>query len=148
MKKGDGMKYSFGLLKPDCLRRGIEKEILAEIEASGLKIIAIKRLRLTKKEIDVIWAPCVKEDFYEELLKFSTSGDCIVFIVKGDNAINKLSNLVGHWDRRQAEKHTIRHRYGTSPMENIIHSSATQGDFWKEVLLFFTKAELNRLLIK
>lgn len=140
------MNYSFGLLKPDCLKRGLEKKILAEIETIGLRIIAVKRVRLTKKEVDAIWSSCIRENFYEEFLKFSTSGDCIVFIAKGDDAIVKLSNFVGHWDPKRAKKHTIRHRYGTSAMENVIHSSATKEAFWKEVSLFFTKAELSRLL--
>lgn len=140
------MNYSLGLFKPDCLKRGIEKEVLAEIEAAGLKLVAIKRVRLTKKEIDIIWAPCLKEDFYEELLKFSLSGDCIVFIVKGNNAIARLSDLVGHYDPVQAEKHTIRHRFGRSVMENVTHSAETKEAFWKEVSLFFTRSELNRLL--
>ena len=67
------MNYSFGLLKPDCLKRGIEKEVLTAIESVGLEIVAIKRVRLTKKEVDVIWAPCLKEDFYNDLLEFSLS---------------------------------------------------------------------------
>jgi len=140
------MNYSFGLLKPDCLKRGIEKEILAVIEASGLEIVATKRVRLTKGKVDIIWNLC-NEDFYEEFLKFSLSGDCMVFIVKGDNAIARLSDLVGHWDPVRAEKHTIRHQYGISAMENIIHSSSTEEMFWKEVSLFFTCSELKRLLV-
>lgn len=141
-----GMKYSVGLLKPDCLKRGIEKEVIEAIEAVGLKIVAIKRVRLTKKEVDVIWASCLTENFYEELLKFSLSGDCIVFIAKGDDAVTRLNNLVGHREPIRAEKDTIRHRFGRSVLENVIHSTATEETFWKEVSLFFTNAELNRLL--
>lgn len=133
------MNYSFGLLKPDCLKRGIQKEILKEIESIGLEIVAIRRIRLTKKEVDIIWTPCTKEDFYEEFLKFSLSGDCIVFIVRGDNAIDILNDLVGHYNPEKAEKHTIRHRFGKSLMENVIHSTGTEETFWKEVSLFFEK---------
>ncbi len=140
------MNYSFGLLKPDCLKRGIEKKVLAEIEAIGLEIVAIKRVRLTKKEVDIIWVSCLKENFYKELSKFSLSDDCMVFIVKGDDAITRLSDLVGHYEPMRAGKDTIRHRFGRSAMENVIHSSATEETFWKEVSLFFTRSELNRLL--
>ena len=140
------MEYSFGLLKPDCLKRGIEKEVLAIIEAIGLEIVAIKRVRLTKKEVDVIWAPCLIEDFYEELLKFSLSDYCMAFVVKGDDAIARLNDLVGHYEPTQEERDTIRYRFGRSVMENVIHSSATEELFWREVLLFFTRSELNRLL--
>ena len=140
------MNYSFGLLKPDCLKRGIEKKVLAAIEAIGLEIIAFKSVRLTKKGVDIIWTSLLKEDFYEEFLKFCLSGDCMAFIAKGDDVIVKLNDLVGHWDPERAEKHTIRYRFGTSVMENVIHTTATKETFWKEVSLFFTQPELNQLL--
>lgn len=112
------MNYSFGLLKPDCFKRGIEKEVLMAIKSAGLEIVAVKRVRLTKKEVNIIWAPCLKENFYNDLLGFSLSGDCIVFIAKGNNAITKLNDLVGHYDPAKARKNTIRHRLGISLMEN------------------------------
>jgi nucleoside-diphosphate kinase len=140
------VNYSFGLLKPDCLKRGIGKEVLALVESAGLEIIITKRVRLTKNEVDVIWAPCLNEDFYEEFLKFSLSGDCLVFIVKGADAIKRFKGLVGHYDPALAEKHTIRHRFGKTVRENVIHGADTEEQFWKEASLFFTRAELNRLL--
>ncbi len=140
------MNYSLGLLKPDCLKRGIEKKVLAAIEAIGLEIIAFKSVRLTKKEVDIIWATCLAENFYEELLKFSLSGDCVVFIVKGGEAITRLNELVGHYDPTQAAEHTIRHRFGSSAMENVIHSTLNEEMFWKEGSLFFSQPELKRLL--
>lgn len=139
------MECSFGLLKPDCLKRGIEKEILPEIESVGLKIVAIKRVRLTEKEVDIIWEPCKKEKFYEELVKFSLSGDCLVFIVKGAGAIKRLTDLVGHYEPTQAGKDTIRHRFGSSAMENVIHSTGDEATFWREARLFFSHSELNQL---
>jgi nucleoside-diphosphate kinase len=140
------MNYSIGLLKPDCLKRGIVKEVLKTIESIGLEIIIVKRLRLTKREIDTVWASCLTENFYKELLEFSLSGDCMIFLVKGDNAINLLNNLVGYHEPMLAGKGTIRHRFGKSVKENVIHSTATEKTFWKEVLLFFTQSELDRLL--
>ena len=140
------MNYSFGLLKPDCLKRGIEKEVLTTIESVGLEIVAVKRVRLIKKEVDVIWASCLKEDFYNDLLEFSLSGDCIVFIVKGDDAITKLNDLVGHYDPERAKKGTIRHQFGISLMENVIHSTSTEEIFWKEVFLFYPISLIAKLV--
>jgi nucleoside-diphosphate kinase len=132
------MNFSFGLLKPDCLKRGLEKKVLAKIEAAGLQIIALKRIKLTKKEVDIIWASCLAEDFYEDLLKFFTSADCLVFIVAGENAITRLNELVGYCEPKRAKKNTIRHQFGTSVMENVIHSSLNEEMFWKETALFFS----------
>lgn len=131
------MNYSFGLLKPDCTKRGLEKEVFKMIESAGLKIIANKRVRLGKKEVNIVWALCVKEDFYEEMLEFSLSGDSIVFIVEGEDAIARLNNLVGHYDPAIAKEGTIRKRFATSLMENLIHSSSNEKDFWEETILFF-----------
>jgi len=138
--------YTLVLLKPDCLKRGLEEIILREIEALGFEVIATKRVRLTKKEVDIIWSSCKKESFYPDLIKFFTSGDSMVLLIKGENAIERLTDFVGHWDPTKAKPYTIRHRYGISPMENVIHSSATKEAFWKEAQLFFSKAELKQFL--
>jgi len=119
---------------------------LAEIEAIGLRIKVTKYIRLTKKEVDIIWEPCSKETFYDVFLKFSTSSDCLVFIVEGEKAINRLNELVGHYEPSQAGKNTIRHRFGKSPMENVIHSTLNEQTFWKEAMLFFSYKELQSLL--
>lgn len=140
------MDYAFGLLKPDCLKRSIEKDVLAVIKALGLEIIAGKLARLTKKEIDIIWAPCIGEYFYEDMLDFSMSGDSLVFIVRGQDAINRLTKLVGHYEPALAEPDSIRHRFGVSAMENVIHSTANEETFWTEALLFFDKTEIDELM--
>ena len=135
------MDYSFGLLKPDCLKRGLEKQVLAEIEAAGLNIIAQKRIRLTKHGVALIWPTCRFAPFYEKMVEFSLSGDCLVFIVRGKDAINRLNSLVGYHEPSQAGKDTIRYRFGTSSMENIIHSAQDEERFRKEASLFFSEAE-------
>lgn len=131
------MGQSFGLLKPDCLKMGIENEVLGLIESSGLDIIAKKRVRLTRQDVDILWESCKKMDFYEEMVDFSTSGDCIVFIVEAENAINKLNDLVGHYEPLVAKEKTIRHLYGTSAMKNVIHSSGDEETYKKEKAYFF-----------
>ncbi|MFA5021118.1 MAG: nucleoside-diphosphate kinase, partial [Patescibacteria group bacterium] len=132
------MDYAFGLLKPDCLRRGLEREIMLIIGANGLPTIASKRVRLTKKEVDIVWPNCINEPYYPSMLAFSTSSDCLAFIVTGDDAISRLHELVGHYDPAKARPDTIRGRYATSCMENLIHSADTVEDFWLQTRLFFT----------
>lgn len=131
------MKYSFGLLKPDCLKRCLEEEVFEMIENAGLRIVTSKRVRLTEDQVAGVWPTCVGEPFYQEMLEFSLSGDSIVFIVEGDNAIDRLSDLVGHYDPKIAKKGTIRGRFATSLTENIIHSTLNVEAFWEEVALFF-----------
>lgn len=131
------MKYSFGLLKPDCLKRDLVDDVFEMIKSAGFKIIANRRVRLTSMQVAGVWPTCVGESFYEEMLEFSLSGDSIVFIVEGDNAIDRLSDLVGHHDPVIAKDGTIRKRFATSLTENIIHSTLNLEIFWEEVTLFF-----------
>jgi len=131
------MERSFGLLKPDCLKRKIEKQVLDYIEDAGLEIIAQKRVRLTEKQVEAIWPTCKGMPFWDDMAAFSISGDCIVFLTEGKRAITRLNNLVGYWNPREAKKHTIRHKFGTSAMENIIHSSLDEETMRVESELFF-----------
>lgn len=131
------MERSFGLLKPDCLKRGITKEVLILIESSGLKIVAMKTIRLTKENVDTIWPSCRSMEFYDSMVEFSITGDCLVFIVEGDNAIGRLTTLVGHYEPTKAKKGTIRRLFGTSAMENVIHSASDVDMYEKEKSLFF-----------
>lgn len=131
------MEHSFGLLKPDCLKRGIAEKVLALIESSGLEIIAMKTVRLTRAQVDAIWPSCKPMEFFEEMVSFSTSNDCIVFIAEGENAISRLSALLGHYDPALAEAGTVRFLFGTSLMENIAHSSGDTEAHRKESSLFF-----------
>lgn len=135
------MEHSFGLLKPDCLKRGLEGEVLALIESSGLKIVAMKTVRLTRENVDVIWPSCRPMEFYDDMVEFSTSGDCIVFIVEGNDALQRLTHLVGHHDPAKAEEGTIRRSFGTSAMENIIHSVSDTNAYDKEKSLFFQEEQ-------
>jgi len=141
------LRYSFGLLKPDCIERGIEKEVLATIEPTGLKILVVKIVTLTQKEIDIVYERCKSKDFYEKMSKFLSSGRCLAFIAEGTDAIRRLNDLVGHFDPMKAKEGSLRRCFGKSPTRNIIHSSMNEQSFWREVLLFFNKKELKHLSI-
>jgi nucleoside-diphosphate kinase len=107
------------------------------IRSIGLEIVSMKRVRLTREIVNTIWPTLLEKEFYGDFLKYCTSGDCVAFIVRGDDAINRLNDLVGHWDPRLVQENTIRHRFAASIMETIIHSTADEKTFWKEVALFY-----------
>lgn len=132
-----GVSYSFGLLKPDCLSRNIESEVLRMIESIGLEIVRWRRIRLTPEQVGIIWAPCQRESYYPEMVRFSTESDSLVFLVRGENAITRLNDLVGHWNPEIAAEGTIRKKYGTCPMRNVIHSTSNEETFRMEASLFF-----------
>jgi nucleoside-diphosphate kinase len=131
------MEKSLGILKPDCLQRKLEKDVLKIIHSSGLKVIKTKKVKLTFLQVLIIWKNCSKERFFPEMIKYLTSDNSVVFIVEGYKAIEKLNELVGHYDPVIAEKHTIRYLFGIDAMKNIIHSSLNHDEFLKESKLFF-----------
>ncbi len=130
------MDYSFGLLKPDCLKRGLTNTVMTEIEKSGLEVVAFRQVMLTERDVEIIWSPCVGQSFYPQMLRFSLSGECGVFLVKGHNAIKALNELVGFYDPEQGGP-SIRRRFGTSKMENVIHSTSDMKTRLLETALFF-----------
>lgn len=136
-------KYSFGLLKPDALERRVDSDIFAAIASFGLQVTHRKQVRLTAEQASTIWGPCVGKWFWDDMLAFVTTSDVIVFLVKGDGAIERLNILVGHYDPAEADEFSIRHSFGTSPMHNVIHSSLDCAAFLAEVRLFFTDVLLQ-----
>lgn len=131
------MSYAFGLLKPDCVKRGLVEEVMNMITLAGLQVVASKRVRLTKEQCAIVWPVCTKQAYWQEMVEFSLSEDSIVFIVKGENATARLKDLVGHYDPQIAKEGTIRRRFGISKMEDIIHSADDETAFWEQTELFF-----------
>jgi len=117
------------------------------VKLSGLTIIASKTQRLALNEICILYDRCRQKDFFKEMSAFLTSGDVLIFIVEGEDAINLLNETVGDTDPHKATKNTIRGRFGESIMKNICHSSMDYESFKKEVKIFFTEKELKHLKI-
>ncbi len=135
------MNYSLGILKPDCIMRKLETKVLNIIEQYGLSILFTKRVKLSKNDVEIVYANCLKENFWHQLLDSYTIGESIVFIVYGKDAINRLNELVGFRDPQIAEQHTIRHQFGRDITYNIIHSTANEKSLKKEMDHFFSAFE-------
>lgn len=133
------MENSLGILKPDCLRRGLEKEILSIIETSGLKITERQKRYLSEEEVKIIWSTCAKEWFFPQLIEFMRSSEVVIFVVEAVDTIRVFNDLVGSSDPSKAEKNTIRYKYGISKKENTIHSSLDQKEYAKEHNLLFVQ---------
>lgn len=131
------MKYSFGMLKPDCIERKLEKKVFKKIESAGFVVLKTKSVLLKQDQIDIIYSCCKANGFYKDMSKFLLSGKCEVFIVESDDAIKKLNDLVGHRDPLLAKERTIRRCFGETIRRNIIHSSRNKYAFLNESSLFF-----------
>lgn len=140
------MQFSLGLLKPDCIERGLVDEVLDFIERSGLSVIMRREVRLDLAAIAVLYASSAGRDYYEPMCAFLMSGPSVAYLVKGaDNAVAHLNELVGPKDPADAEPSTVRGRFGESIRRNISHSTLDDQTFWEEAQVFFTEAELVSL---
>lgn len=135
------MGYSFGVLKPDCLERGLETQIFSILKLSGLEVITAKRKRLSILEAEFLYDRCRKNNFFLDLISFMTSGDVLLYVVTGDGeTIESLNKTIGHTNPKLAESGTVR-SLGESVCRNLSHSTASEHTFQREVSYFLTRQE-------
>lgn len=123
MEVVDGVGYAIGFLKPDCLKRNISQEVYEIIENSGLKIVFKKRCYLSISIIESVYHMCRDEQYYPGLCEYLLSGPIEIYIVAGDDAINRLQEIVGERGCAKPSVKTIRGTLATSARENVIHST-------------------------
>ncbi len=126
------MRYSFGLLKPDCLERDLVEKAFELIQSRGLKIIYSRQIRLNKRDVEFLYSRCRQSDFFENLINFMTSGNVIIYLVKSvdkkDNAIRILNSVTGFTDPSRSKKKTLR-----SLGENVQYFINNQHVAWTQI---------------
>ena len=114
---------TFSILKPDACARSLTGEINAMIENAGLKIVAQKRLHLSKEQAEGFYAVHKERGFFADLVKFMTSGPVVVQVLEGDNAVARYREIMGATNPYNAAPGTIRRRYASSIAANPGHAS-------------------------
>ncbi|MEM1685351.1 MAG: nucleoside-diphosphate kinase [Acidilobaceae archaeon] len=130
------------VIKPDAVRRGLVGEIISRFEKKGFKIRALKMLWMTREQAEEFYSVHRGKDFYEELVKFASSGPIVALIIEGDSAINVARQMIGVTDGRKAQPGTIRGDYSLSILENVIHASDSEESYMKEVKVIFTDTDI------
>jgi len=125
------------IVKPDAVRRGLIGEILGRIERKGLRIDAMRSMRIDLALAERHYAEHRDKPFYEERVGFITGGDVVVAKVTGAQAISVVRALMGPTDPAAAASGTIRGDYGTVIIENLIHGSDSPESAARELALFF-----------
>ena len=111
------------VLKPDAYDRNIVNSIISDIQAQGMEVTNFVQRRLTVEDVQVLYYESQNESYFMQLLSYMTSGICVYFLVKAENAIDLLNDLVGATDPTLAKMHTLRKKYGMNILKNTIHSS-------------------------
>jgi len=136
------MERSLIILKPDAVQRGLIGPILARIEQRGLKFAALKLIQIDEQLARRHYAVHEGKPFFEDLVKYITSGPVVVAVVTGKNVINIVRGTVGATNPAQAAPGTIRGDFAVEIGRNLIHASDSPENGDKEAALFFTDREI------
>lgn len=133
---------TFVMVKPDGVQRRLVGKVLQRIEESGLKIVAMKFLKVSKEMAEKHYEMHKGKAFYEGLIEYITSGPVVALVVEGENAIENIRKMVGSTDPKNAQPGTIRGDYAQHIGRNIIHASDGRETAEKEINLWFREEEI------
>ena len=136
------IQRTFSIIKPDATKRNLTGAINAKFEAAGLKIVAQKRIHLTKKQAGVFYAVHQDRPFFDELCEFMASYPIVVQVLESENAILKNREVMGATNPDEASEGTIRREFALSMGENSVHGSDAEETAKIEISYFFSGIEL------
>nr|WP_135246389.1 nucleoside-diphosphate kinase [Polymorphobacter arshaanensis]TFU03797.1 nucleoside-diphosphate kinase [Polymorphobacter arshaanensis] len=133
---------TFSIIKPDATRRNLTGAINAVIENSGLRIVAQKRLQLTRAQAEGFYAVHRERGFFGELVEFMISGPVVVQVLEGDNAVLAYRDIMGATNPANAAEGTIRKLFAESIEANSAHGSDSLENAAIEIAYFFAQTEI------
>ena len=136
------IERTFSIIKPDATARNLTGAINLMIEQAGLRIVALKRTRITREQAETFYAVHHDRPFFGELVEFMISGAVVVQVLEGENAIARYREVMGATDPAQAVPGTIRKTYAKSIGENAVHGSDAPETAAKEIAQFFAGNEI------
>ncbi|RMH44444.1 MAG: nucleoside-diphosphate kinase [Alphaproteobacteria bacterium] len=136
------VQRTLSIIKPDATRRNLTGKIIAKFEDAGLRVVAQKRIRLTKEEAGRFYAVHRERPFYDELCEFMASAPIVVQVLEGEDAIAKNREVMGATDPAEAAEGTIRKEFALSKGENSVHGSDAPETAAEEIRFFFSELEI------
>ncbi len=133
---------TLSIIKPDATRRNLTGEVNARIENAGLRIIAQKRLNMTREMAEKFYEVHKERAFYNDLCAFMTSGPVVVQVLEGENAVEKYRTVMGATNPANADEGTIRKDFAESIEANTVHGSDSAENAATEIAFFFGEIEI------
>jgi nucleoside-diphosphate kinase len=133
---------TFSIIKPDATRRNLTGKVNAVIEDAGLRIVAQKRIRMSRQQAETFYEVHKERPFFGELVEFMTSAPVVVQVLEGDGAVARYREVMGATNPAQAADGTIRKLYAENVGENSVHGSDSLDNAKAEIAQFFTDAEI------
>jgi nucleoside-diphosphate kinase len=136
------VERTLSIIKPDGVAKNLIGEVYRRFEKAGLKIIGAKMLKLRTDQAEGFYAVHKQRPFYNDLVKYMSSGPVVVQVLEGENAIKVNRDLMGATNPKQAAPGTIRADFASSIEENVVHGSDATTTAAVEIAFFFSEAEL------
>ena len=133
---------TFSIIKPDATARNLTGQIIARFEEAGLRIVASKRIHMTREQAEGFYAVHKERPFFSDLVSFMTSGPVVVQVLEGDNAIARNREIMGATNPADADAGTIRKDFAESIEANSVHGSDAPETAAEEIRYFFTDGEI------
>jgi len=135
-------EHTFSILKPDATKRNITGAINSVIEKSGLRIVAQKRIRMTRLQAETFYAVHRERPFFGELVDFMISGPVVVQVLEGEDAVQRHRDIMGATNPANAAEGTLRKLFALSMAENSVHGSDSRDNAAIEIAQFFSGNEI------
>ncbi len=136
------LERTFSIIKPDATKRNLTGKIIAKFEDAGLRIVASKRIHMTKEQAEGFYGVHKERPFFGELVEFMISEPVVVQVLEGENAVAKNREVMGATNPAEAEEGTIRKEFALSIGENSVHGSDAPETAAEEIKFFFTEDEI------
>ncbi len=133
---------TFSIIKPDATRRNLTGAITQKLEDAGLRIVASRRIQLTREQAEGFYAIHRERPFFNDLCSFMTSGPVVVQVLEGDNAVLRNREVMGATNPAQADEGTIRKAFAESIEANSVHGSDSDENARIEIDFFFSEDEI------
>ena len=133
---------TFSIIKPDATRRNLTGAVTKMLEDAGLRVVASKRIKMTKEQAEGFYAVHKERPFFGELVDFMISGPVVVQVLEGEDAVKRNRDVMGATNPADADEGTIRKTYAESIEANSVHGSDSDENAKTEIAFFFDESEL------
>ncbi|WP_281951357.1 nucleoside-diphosphate kinase [Nitrosophilus kaiyonis] len=136
------MQRTLSIIKPDAVEKNVIGKIIDRFESNGLRIAAMKKIKLTKDDAAKFYEVHKERPFFNDLVEYMTSGPVVVMVLEGENAVAKNRELMGATNPKEAAPGTIRADFAESIEANAVHGSDSLENAQKEIRFFFAEREI------
>ena len=136
------MEKTLSIIKPDAVAKNVIGKIIDRFESNGLRIAAMKKIKLTKEDAGKFYEVHKERPFYNDLCEYMSSGPVVVMVLEGENAVAKNRELMGATNPKEAEVGTIRRDFADSIDANAVHGSDSLENAKIEIGFFFAEREI------